>query len=204
MRNGARVFCAIQKIQTKKGTLRNQKGNNNKNTILGFHLQGETVRDLGAMKGCKKGNGKSLLTVSRAKKMEEFVKGEEGSRGLRSLTLQLNADDDDDDDASVTSLGWNNGKSGGDLVINKKWILFLFYLYLVYLYPLLFNSFMLKCPLSKSFIHGDWGCFAKIPKYCATIFNLFDIFFSFNSNSIGKVLGMRILCLAKFFFFFFL
>ncbi|CAK9319068.1 unnamed protein product [Citrullus colocynthis] len=47
--------------------------------------------------------------------MEEFVKGEEGSRGLRALTLQLNADDDDDDDASVTSLGWNNGKSGGDL-----------------------------------------------------------------------------------------
>lgn len=34
--------------------------------------------------------------------MEEFAKEEEGSRGLRALTLQLNADDDDDDDASVT------------------------------------------------------------------------------------------------------
>uniref|UniRef100_A0A9I9CN64 Uncharacterized protein n=1 Tax=Cucumis melo TaxID=3656 RepID=A0A9I9CN64_CUCME len=59
--------------------------------------------------------------------MEEFVKGEEGSRGLmRALTLQLNADDDDDDDASITSLCWNNGKSGGDLVINKKYKYFNF------------------------------------------------------------------------------
>ena len=61
------------------------------------------------MKGCQ--NEKKIIIIKTKKeklaysfestKMAEFRKGEEGSRGLRALTLQLNADDDDDG-ASVT------------------------------------------------------------------------------------------------------